>query len=307
VKLRRAMASVCCRGSPSRQEQNRKQQGGRGLMRAHAVRCKLPKPVTASETCSRSSKLSQCQNRRLGEATHGTREFFQLKHRMLEFLASEMGFTIFSIEASMPEAYRLNDYVLNGNGDPAQLLKGMYFWTWDTQEVLAMIRWMREFNQSGKGESNSPGSTCSFPMSPCGLSRFCDEERLRISGEFAEGLRRGAAAGHKVRPELCCRNRELSRQSCGGQKVRSAVHQVARDHTRIRRLVVARGWRVRRTGIRQHAETRRYSTTDWKRYEIELPVAANTTNINFGAILSGDGTAWFDDLTVELDGAHIAI
>jgi erythromycin esterase len=28
----------------------------------------------------------------LGEATHGTREFFQLKHRMLEFLATEMGF-----------------------------------------------------------------------------------------------------------------------------------------------------------------------------------------------------------------------
>src|SRR6202011_3858905 len=43
----------------------------------------------------------------LGEATHGSREFFQLKHRMLEFLATEMGFTIFSIEANMPEAYRL--------------------------------------------------------------------------------------------------------------------------------------------------------------------------------------------------------
>src|SRR3990172_5734025 len=37
----------------------------------------------------------------LGEATHGTREFFQLKHRMLEFLASEMGFTMFSIEANL--------------------------------------------------------------------------------------------------------------------------------------------------------------------------------------------------------------
>ena len=33
----------------------------------------------------------------LGEATHGTREFFQLKHRMLEFLATQMGCTIFSI------------------------------------------------------------------------------------------------------------------------------------------------------------------------------------------------------------------
>ena len=87
----------------------------------------------------------------LGEATHGTREFFQLKHRMLEFLATRMGFTIFSIEANMPEAYRLNDYVLNGTGDPAQLLRGMYFWTWNTEEVLDMIRWMREFNASGKG------------------------------------------------------------------------------------------------------------------------------------------------------------
>src|SRR4029077_15626620 len=48
----------------------------------------------------------------LGEATHGTHEFFQLKHRMVEFLASQMGFTIFAIEANMPEAYKLNEYVL---------------------------------------------------------------------------------------------------------------------------------------------------------------------------------------------------
>ena len=54
----------------------------------------------------------------LGEATHGTREFFQLKHRMVEFLATQMGFSIFTIEANMPEAYKLNDYVLHGTGDP---------------------------------------------------------------------------------------------------------------------------------------------------------------------------------------------
>jgi hypothetical protein len=85
---------------------------------------------------------------------------------MLEFLATEMGFTIFSIEANMPEAYRLNDYVLNGNGDPAKLIKGMYFWTWDTQEVLDMVLWMREFNKSGKGRFNSPASICRRPTSP---------------------------------------------------------------------------------------------------------------------------------------------
>ncbi|HEX2225486.1 MAG TPA: erythromycin esterase family protein, partial [Thermoanaerobaculia bacterium] len=87
----------------------------------------------------------------LGEATHGTREFFQMKHRLLEFLVEEMGFTHFSIEASMPEAYRLNDFVLHGVGDPEELLEGMYFWTWNTQEVLDMVLWMRAYNASGRG------------------------------------------------------------------------------------------------------------------------------------------------------------
>lgn len=82
----------------------------------------------------------------LGEATHGTREFSQLKHRMLEFLVSEMGFNIFAIEASLPEALDVNRYVLSGEGDPARALAGMYFWTWDTEEVLALIRWMRDYN-----------------------------------------------------------------------------------------------------------------------------------------------------------------
>jgi erythromycin esterase len=85
----------------------------------------------------------------LGECTHGTREVFQMKHRLVEYLASERGFTIFSIEANMPEAYRLNEYVLDGKGDPKELISGMYFWTWNTEEVLAMVEWMRRFNQSG--------------------------------------------------------------------------------------------------------------------------------------------------------------
>ena len=82
----------------------------------------------------------------LGEATHGTREFFQLKHRMLEFLVSEAGFNIFAIEATMPESFDINEYVLTGKGDAAKALAGIYFWTWDTQEVLAMIEWMRSYN-----------------------------------------------------------------------------------------------------------------------------------------------------------------
>lgn len=84
----------------------------------------------------------------LGEATHGSREFFQLKHRMLEFLVSEMNFTTFAIEANQPEARILNAYVTRGEGDPAKGLAGLYFWTWDTEEVLEQIRWMRRWNEN---------------------------------------------------------------------------------------------------------------------------------------------------------------
>jgi erythromycin esterase len=88
----------------------------------------------------------------LGEATHGTREFFQLKHRMLEFLVEEMGFTVFAIEANWSESLALNDYVLHGNGDPKEGLAGIYFWTWNTEEVLELIEWMRRYNADPEHE-----------------------------------------------------------------------------------------------------------------------------------------------------------
>ena len=55
----------------------------------------------------------------LGEATHGTHEFFEMKHRMLRFLVEEMGFNIFAMEASWAETNLINDYVRTGQGDPA--------------------------------------------------------------------------------------------------------------------------------------------------------------------------------------------
>ena len=52
----------------------------------------------------------------LGEATHGTREFFQMKHRLLEFLVTELDFTVFAIEASFARCQYINNYVLDGVG-----------------------------------------------------------------------------------------------------------------------------------------------------------------------------------------------
>jgi erythromycin esterase len=100
----------------------------------------------------------------LGQDTHGTSEFFRMDARLVSFLVQEMGFTVFAMEANMPEAARINDYLLTGIGDPAQLLQGMYFWIWNTQEVLDMIEWMRQYNASGKGPIQFLGFDMQFPV-----------------------------------------------------------------------------------------------------------------------------------------------
>ena len=82
----------------------------------------------------------------LSEATHGTREFFQLKHRFVRFLVEELGFRLFGIEADFSETLALDTYVVHGDGDPRDALEGMYFWTWQTKEVLAFVEWIRAFN-----------------------------------------------------------------------------------------------------------------------------------------------------------------
>ena len=82
----------------------------------------------------------------LGEPTHGNKEVFQLKHRLIEYLVTEMGYNIFALECPFAEAFDVNRYVVDGIGDPEKALAGIYYWAWDTQEVLELLKWMRAYN-----------------------------------------------------------------------------------------------------------------------------------------------------------------
>jgi erythromycin esterase-like protein len=241
----------------------------------------------------------------LGEATHGSREFFQLKHRMLEFLATQMGFTIFSIEANMPEAYKLNDFVLKGEGDPAALIKGMYFWTWDTEEVLAMVRWMREFNKSGKGRVAFTGFDMQTPNVALGIVK---DFVAKVDADYAPSL--GRAGELALAPSTAAQapfghaSGSFPLEDARGKHVRFIGYIKTEDVSGYAGF----WWRVdgeSKTGPLAFANLKDLApkgTTDWKQYELEIPVAENATAIYFGSLLSGTGTAWFDNLRVELDG-----
>jgi erythromycin esterase len=87
----------------------------------------------------------------LGEATHGTHEFFRMKHRMIEFLVKEMGFTTFAIESNPAGADRINQYIQTGEGDLEELRQYLCCWPWHTREMLDLIDWMRRHNEDPGG------------------------------------------------------------------------------------------------------------------------------------------------------------
>ncbi|MGH2587870.1 MAG: erythromycin esterase family protein, partial [Dehalococcoidia bacterium] len=118
-------------------------------LKQHAIPFATSKPETGFDDLQPLKRvIGDARIVALGEATHGTHELFEMKHRMLEFLVEEMGFNTFAIEATWPESNLVNDYVHTGQGDPAKLLSGLYFWTWNTQQVLDMILWMRRHNEN---------------------------------------------------------------------------------------------------------------------------------------------------------------
>jgi erythromycin esterase-like protein len=85
----------------------------------------------------------------LGENTHGSREVFEMKHRMIEFLTAEMGFNAFAIESYLPEHSLINHYIQTGFGEPRKLLDTLTP-AWNTLEVLQMVQWMNKYNQNAQ-------------------------------------------------------------------------------------------------------------------------------------------------------------
>ncbi|WP_246222690.1 erythromycin esterase family protein [Phytoactinopolyspora limicola] len=86
----------------------------------------------------------------LGEATHGTREFFTMKHRVFRYLVEEEGFRAFSQEVHPSAGLRINDYVLHGTGNIRQIMREEFqggTQLWNTKEYLDLFEWMRAYNK----------------------------------------------------------------------------------------------------------------------------------------------------------------
>ena len=92
----------------------------------------------------------------IGEASHGTHEFYKHRAEITKRLIAENGFHAIAAEADWPDAYRVNGYVRGRTEDKtaAEALRGFRrfpAWMWRNDIVAEFTDWLRKFNT----ESNS--------------------------------------------------------------------------------------------------------------------------------------------------------
>ena len=90
----------------------------------------------------------------LGEATHGTSEFYRMRERISRELIVKKGFRFIAIEGDWPDAARVDHYVRHLEYPASEWTAFARFptWMWRNNEVRDFVNWLREHNAATKPE-----------------------------------------------------------------------------------------------------------------------------------------------------------
>ncbi|MFO7977745.1 MAG: erythromycin esterase family protein [Bacteroidales bacterium] len=98
----------------------------------------------------------------LGEASHGTHEYYIWRSRITQQLIRDKGFNLIAVEGDWPDCYRINRYIRhyeNGGSTAFEVLKNFHrwpTWMWANWETDALMEWLRKHNQ-GKEHAHQTG------------------------------------------------------------------------------------------------------------------------------------------------------
>jgi erythromycin esterase-like protein len=98
----------------------------------------------------------------LGEATHGTHEFYRERARITRRLVEEKGFDALVLEADWPDAYRVGEYV-RGRGKDTHAEQSLSSftrfpqWMWRNQDFRNLVTWLRSHNDSRPSDARRVG------------------------------------------------------------------------------------------------------------------------------------------------------
>lgn len=108
----------------------------------------------------------------IGEASHGTKEFYRARAEITQRLIQELGFDAVAVEADWPDAYRVNRYVsLLSDENAGQALADFErfpTWMWRNREVFQFIEWLQAYNS----EFRQPGLKNRWPAGFYGIDLY---------------------------------------------------------------------------------------------------------------------------------------
>ena len=141
----------------------------------------------------------------LGEATHGNREFQQLKLDVFQVLVENSGVRAFALEGDFGGCEAVNRYIHGGDGTAAEAAAAIGFAIYRTQEMENLIAWMREYNASA-----APGEDIrfyGFDMQRIGYNYQYLLAAARADGLDTAGLEEIWNAGENTYDDACSSDR----------------------------------------------------------------------------------------------------
>jgi len=174
----------------------------------------------------------------IGEATHGTHEFYRVRAEVTKRLIRDHGFAAVAIEGDWPDAYRVHRYVRGSgpDGDAADALGGFRrfpTWMWRNADVVDFLGWLRSYN-----EGASPKRSVGF----YGLDLYSLYASIEAVIEYLE--RTDPAQAQRARERYSCFDRfgpdmEAYAYAAGGGLTQSCYEEVMQQLLEMRRKTYA--------------------------------------------------------------------
>ena len=121
---------------------------GKSLAQAVAARCEPFESIESAPLDRLLARIGDARVVLLGEASHGTSEFYRMRDRITRELITKKGFRFVAIEGDWPDAARVDHYVRHMEYPPSEWTAFARFpvWMWRNDEVRAFVDWLRHHN-----------------------------------------------------------------------------------------------------------------------------------------------------------------
>jgi len=268
--------------------------------------------ATSADLAALTRWLAKAQIVGLGESRHGVHEFHRLAHRLFAHLARANEFSVFALEINQAHGRRLDDYVQGQRDDVDSLLTE--FW-WPTEHfydraLRDLLIWMREYNET----ADHPVHVAGFDFKQPSFAMSSIVEHLRsldaslaakVESLYSSVLKLG---GFGVFPNV---------YGFTGTKTIPLPSRAGIENLRAGAQIRARGISHGSAGLavqfgndwrwQTHSLKANELSTNWTPLDLELEVPDNAGEFRLVVFHRGNGTVWFDEFFVEVNGERSVI